>query len=699
MNPKSVIALAGALCALGLVPAQAEDNTTNIISGIFVDHAAADYYAGNTGTNNYLQIDSGGQLSNVKDAYIGNAATATGNSALATGSGSQLAANNRVYVGNSGMSNVLTVADGASVAANVQVWFGGSAGGNGNWGLVTGSGSVLQANGANMAVGRDGSYNSLTISNGGGFQCSAGILVLGARAGSSNNTVLVTGSGSFGDVNSQLIVGNNNGSFNSLTISNGGGVTVQKDILIGQVAGGGNNLVRVTGAGSGLTNYLLASCYVGINSHSNSLIVADGARLETWSPFALGYGTAATNNSMLVTGIGSTWSSAGTVTVGYQGPGNNLTIADGAAASLMANFAVGTASSDNWTLVTGANTVFDVAGYASIGQDVSGGANSTLTVANGGLFRVAQVIIPVGASRLIFNGGVLQPQADSSAFIRGTANPDTTGKVLVQSGGATIDSSSYKVVSQLPLEEDGASPGGGLTKIGAGALELSAANTYTGPTIVEAGTFGGNCGLMTSSLLIKSGATLAPGRGIGRLAVAGGVTNQSGSTTIMEITSDTNARDEVVSSNNIALGGALVVSNLGTAPFFNGQTFVLYQSLVGISGSFTATDLPPLSDPKLAWKWTLTPVSPPTTPAASLTLSVTAVVTPTPTNLTSRVSGDTLNLTWPQSHVGWYAQSNSVDITSPGYWFDIPGSETTTSLSITIDPALPHVFYRMRYPQ
>ena len=162
-----------------------------------------------------------------------------------------------------------------------------------------------------------------------------------------------------------------------------------------------------------------------------------------------------------------------------------------------------------------------------------------------------------------------------------------------------------------------------MIKTGTGTLELAATNTYTGPTIVEAGTFGGNCSLLTSSLLIKSGATLAPGaQGIGTLAVAGGVTNQAGSTTILEITSDYERQRQVISSNNIALNGALVVTNLGTAPFTNGQEFVLYQSLVGISGNFTATNLPTLSDPSLAWKWTLTPVSLPATPVATLTLSV-----------------------------------------------------------------------------
>ena len=132
MNLKSLIALAGTLCVLGLLPAQAEDNNTNIISGTSVNNAAADYFAGNTGTNNYLQIDSGGQLSNVKDAYVGNAATASANAALVTGASSLLGANNRVYVGNSGKSNSLTVANGASVVATAQVLFGFNAGSDGN---------------------------------------------------------------------------------------------------------------------------------------------------------------------------------------------------------------------------------------------------------------------------------------------------------------------------------------------------------------------------------------------------------------------------------------------------------------------------------------------------------------------------------------------------------------------------------------
>jgi autotransporter-associated beta strand protein len=53
---------------------------------------------------------------------------------------------------------------------------------------------------------------------------------------------------------------------------------------------------------------------------------------------------------------------------------------------------------------------------------------------------------------------------------------------------------------------------------------------------------------------------------------------------------------------------------------------------------------------------------------------------------------------WPGSYPGWYAQSNAVSLMDCNCWWDIPGSQTATNLSITVDPAQPVVFYRMRKP-
>jgi autotransporter-associated beta strand protein/T5SS/PEP-CTERM-associated repeat protein len=696
---KSLIALVGTLCALGLAPAQAEDNTSTIISGVSSNNAGANYVVGLTGSNNYLQIDSGGQLTGVNFAYIGSNTTANANSALvkgtdATGNPSLWYANNQFHIGSYGDSNSLTVVDRGSVVGQ-RVILGFNAGSDYNRALVSGTNSVLQATPSpnnNVVVGRYGSWNSLTTSNGGAVLGS--LFSVGVNAGANYNSALVTGPGSVWTVNTECDVGAFGGS-NSLTIADGGAVNALSSLVLGGPgAAATNNSVLVTGTNS------VWSCfgvlYVGTSGTSNGLTIANGGKVvsgEGW----IGVYAGANYNSVLVTGAGSAWTNDTGITVGSSGSTNSLTIASGGTVITMTNFNIGTGAGavGNGVLVTGANSVLDVGGAAVIGTAVSGQANS-LTVANGGLAKVRNVAIDGAGTQLNINAGLLKAQTDHLAFI--TAAP-SSGNVYVQSGGAVIDSDINTIRVQAPLEADPASPGGGLTKIGNGTLELSATNTYTGPTTVGAGTFGGNCGLLTSSLLIKSGATVAPGaEGIGTLAVAGGVTNETGSTTIMEITSDSNATDRLISSNNIALNGTLVVTNLGTAAFTNAQEFVLYQSLVGISGSFSATNLPTLSDPNLAWRWTLTPVSLPATPVATLTLSVTSVVTATPTNITCSYNSGVLDLTWPGSHLGWYAQSNAVSVADTNYWFDIPGSELVTNLSINISPSQPSVFYRLRYP-
>jgi len=77
---------------------------------------------------------------------------------------------------------------------------------------------------------------------------------------------------------------------------------------------------------------------------------------------------------------------------------------------------------------------------------------------------------------------------------------------------------------------------------------------------------------------------------------------------------------------------------------------------------------------------------------------VNSPVATNPTNLSFTISASTLTLTWPGSHLGWYAQSNSVNLADTNFWFNIPNSQLATNLVITINPAAPKVFYRLRYP-
>lgn len=82
---------------------------------------------------------------------------------------------------------------------------------------------------------------------------------------------------------------------------------------------------------------------------------------------------------------------------------------------------------------------------------------------------------------------------------------------------------------------------------------------------------------------------------------------------------------------------------------------------------------------------------------ATVSISVTQSINPNPTNMVFTVSGgNTLNLTWPGSHLGWYVESNSVGLNNPNGWFPVPGSQLVTNLNITIDTSK-NVFYRMSH--
>jgi autotransporter-associated beta strand protein len=72
-----------------------------------------------------------------------------------------------------------------------------------------------------------------------------------------------------------------------------------------------------------------------------------------------------------------------------------------------------------------------------------------------------------------------------------------------------------------------------------------------------------------------------------------------------------------------------------------------------------------------------------------------------PTNIVFSVSGNTLSLSWPATHLGWILQSQTNALTPglrPANWTDVPGSGSVTQSTITMNPANPTVFFRLRSP-
>jgi len=85
---------------------------------------------------------------------------------------------------------------------------------------------------------------------------------------------------------------------------------------------------------------------------------------------------------------------------------------------------------------------------------------------------------------------------------------------------------------------------------------------------------------------------------------------------------------------------------------------------------------------------------------ASGVLSVVTTVATNPTNITAKVTGSTLTLSWPADHLGWILQSQTNTLGKGLFtnWVDVAGSGAGTQAVITVTATNPAVFFRLRSP-
>ena len=270
-------------------------------------------------------------------------------------------------VGTDGWFNALIITNAGTLTSTAGI-IGNSAFSSNNYALVTGVGSVW-TNSSSLTIGSTGSFNQLTISNGGKVQNGYGYV--GNNSNAAYNAVLVTDAGSFWSNSSTLYVGYA-GSSNSLTIANGARV-LDPTGSIGNYAGADNNSALVTGPGSIWSN--TGNFYIGNSGSSNSLTIANGGHVFNTTGYLGGNGGA--SNSVLVTGVGSLWSNSSSLYVGNGGAGNNLAILNGAQMTAGGALTVGsgTGACANSVLVSNAGYV------ASVGLTIgSGGGQSNSVV-------------------------------------------------------------------------------------------------------------------------------------------------------------------------------------------------------------------------------------------------------------------------------------------------------------------------------
>jgi outer membrane autotransporter protein len=274
-----------------------------------------------------------------------------------------------------------------------------------------------------------------------------------------------------------------------------------------------------------------------------------------------------------------------------------------------------TSTADNATILNklGGVVVFknnSTAGNATITND--GGATTfidsscvgtaTITAINGGFITYAQSgacptpgpkpKIIVGQGSKIDISGLLLPGITFGSI-------EGLGTIILGSKALTVGTNDLSTEFAGVIADGGA--GGSLVKIGNGTLILSGADTYTGPTNVNAGILNVNGSLVSTvfvnaggtlmgngfigGLVVGSGATVAPGNSIGTLTVNGNVNFLPGSFYQVEANA-AGQSDKIVATGTATLAGGTVQVLAENQAYARQTRYTILTANGGVTGTF-----------------------------------------------------------------------------------------------------------------
>jgi len=413
------------------------------------------------------------------------------------------------------------------------------------------------------------------------------------------------------NLSGDLIVGTNSGP-TLLVITNAGAVSNMVG-TIGMNPVANSNQVRVSGAGSSWLNS--SDVRVGDRGSHNLLMADQGATVQSLVAY-LGIASTAISNQAVVSGAGTRWTNQGFGIVGFVGSGSRLSVESGASfdsATLLVAFTI--ESSNNIVEVTGTGSRLNTIGELNVGDS---GPGNRLVVSDSGIVQVGTSLVlgkNAGSTRnrIVISGGslnVTNSMASGLFDIRRGTNVITGGslqadRIVVSSGGSLQlqgGTVTTRALTNLP---------GGILQVGNGVsaatLHLTGNGTHfaTGGVQVNASGHLLATGTLNGNLTVATGGTLEPGVAIGRLTVGGGVSLASSSVSHFQVNKAAATNDVLAATGSVALGGTLVLTNLGGVLAIGDQFQLL--SATSISGAFSSVVAAP-PGPGLKWSISRIPV-------------------------------------------------------------------------------------------
>jgi fibronectin-binding autotransporter adhesin len=589
------------------------NGTLAVTSGGSIDHAAAD-----------ISIASGGTLS-VSGGSVSNAVGTVGNlgagTATVTDGTWTNASELRVGWGDGVISADGTLSISGGTVNNTNAYLGGGAG---SVGQATVSGGTWTSSGA-LRIGFGGANGALTVSGGtvnntdgiigaslassgtatlsSGSWTNSGALTVGAEGGT--GTLAVTGGALSSATGS---VGSGAGSSGTATIS-GGTWTNSGDLVIGN---NGTGTLSISGSGTVIVGGSLYKGDAGANGSGGSIELSSGGTLRIGSSGG-NLETDLTNNGTLVfeNSVDSTYAGSvdGTGRVRFAMPSDNVLTLSGSSA-----WSGGTAL-DSGTLLVMNSSALGTAGTISFGggtlqfsSDNTVDYSSRFDGSGGQTIKLDTNGLDVTLASGIAGAGSTLEKLGTGTLIL-TGNNTFTGLTTVSAGTLQIGSGAgtgsllgnIQNDASLAFDRSGSltysgviSGAGSLVNQGPGTVSLTGANTFTGDTLLQAGTLslGSADALGTDGEISFTGGALQF-----TLSNTSDLSARFSTADNQAYKLDTNGQSVTLGTNLTSSGGSLeklgtgILTLTGDNTFAGGTTLTAGTLSLGSTGALGPTDL------------------------------------------------------------------------------------------------------------